>query len=246
MSNAAQNKDGLPFNILTDIPSAAEIHRNTRQVCAKLPAMETIFEIIEKRKHTTPNGVNVLLGFRDVTIPQAELFLFLLTHIKPILSIETGFEKGIVAALMTAAHMVNGLKGGHVPMQNAAKIIHGGSGYKLMQELGLEGYQIMEHDPSWVLPQVFMERLNDGLKFVYFNSARSFDEQMMEYFYISRMLNEGGVIAINTREEARRKLVDYIRAAHQDWAVREIDETLTLVQMPQMSVLAQHNPQVRH
>ncbi|WP_206214361.1 hypothetical protein, partial [Pseudomonas viridiflava] len=58
------------------------------------------------------------------------------------------------------------------------------------------------------------------------------DEQMMEYFYLIRLLNEGGIIAINTRAPARQELVDYIRKNRHDYAVRVVDDHITLVQIP--------------
>src|SRR5690606_3097909 len=109
---------------------------------------------------------------------------YLVTAIRPVISYETGFDQGLAAALMTAAHMVNGEHGGHVPIQDDAKNVEGGIGAKIFSELGLTGYQIMEHEPAHVLPQLFLQRLGQGLRLVYFNSATASDEQMMEYYYI--------------------------------------------------------------
>ncbi len=154
--------------------------------------------------------------------------------------IETGFNLGLTAGVITAAHMRNGLNGGHVPIQDQAKIVAEGTGFYTMQRLGLQGFQIMEHPPAVVLPQVYAQGLNQGLLFVYLNSAENADEQVMEYFYLNRMLNEGGVMAINTTHPARRRLVGFIREDRDDYAIRELSCDITLVQKPNVTDLARH------
>lgn len=235
----------LPFSILTDLPSQAEWHKRTRQDCAKVKALDELLSMIEQRYVLDRDGKKIALGEEDVTLEQAELLYYLVTQTKPILTVETGFDHGLISGVITAGHMVNNLKGGHVPIQESPKYIMGGVGFYTMERLKLEGYQIMEHESALVLPQMYMQELNDGLAFAYLNCSKEFDEQMMEYFYLNRLLNEGGIIAINTNATARKNLVEYIRKMRHDYAVREVG-SITLVQSPKLSALADHSPQFRH
>lgn len=236
----------LPFNILTDLPSPEEWHKRSRQACGTVSALDKIFSMIEQRWVPNIHGKKYRLNDNDMTLEQAELLFYLVTETQPILTVESGFEHGLNAAIITAAHMYNGLNGGHVPIQNQPRNILDGIGFYTLERLELTGYQIMEHESGTVLPQMYLQKLNQGLSFVYFNNATEFDEQMMEYFFLNRLLNEGGIIAINTGEQARRDLIDYIRKARHDYAIRELKCGITLVQTPDHSAFAKHNPNFRH
>lgn len=244
----AKNKaaNSLPFSILTDLPSAAEWHKRCRQFAAKYPALDKLLTMIEQREVPTVEGKKIKLSERDLSLVHAELMFFLINETKTILSVETGFGKGLATGIITMAHHANDLHGGHVPMQARANRSEDDIGEYLLQSLEIAGFQLMDHESANVLPQMYLQQLNEGLSFIYFNSARQFDEQMMEYFYLNQLLNEGGIMAINTQEKPRQDLVDYIRRDRHDYAVREIDEKLTLVQKPMMSALAMHTPHFRH
>jgi len=236
----------LPFSIMTDLPSPAEWHKRCRQSTAKLAALDKLLTMIEQREIPTVEGKMIALSKDDLSLQHAELLFYLITETKTILSVETGFGKGLAAAIMTAAHMVNDLNGGHVPIQASTDRGPDDIGSYTLENLGLSGFQIMDHETATVLPQMYLQKLNDGLSFVYFNHAREFDEQMMEYFYLNRLLHEGGIMAINTSDKARRELVDYIRRDRTDYAIRELDATITLVQKPQVQVFSQHKPAFHH
>jgi hypothetical protein len=239
-------QDRLPFSILTDLPAPEEWHKRVRKGCAKLRVLDDILSMIEQRFVPNEHGKKIKLAATDITVEQAELLYYLITETKPILTVETGFDHGLVASIMTAAHMVNELNGGHVPVQGQPRYLHEGVGFFTIEKLNLVGYQIMEHEPAIVFPQLYLQKLNEGLALVYFNSAKDFDEQMMEYFYMNRLLNEGGIMVINTTNPARQELVDYIRKNRFDYAVRELDCGMALVQLPQPVALSQHTPRFRH
>lgn len=250
--NPAQNpapdaaKKTLPFNILIDLPSPAEWHKRSRQACGKFPALDKVFSMIEQGWVPNIHGRKYTLDDQDVTEEQAELLFYLMTETRPILTVETGFHHGLVSAVMTLGHMANGLNGGHVPIQDQPREMLDGIGFYTMERLELTGYQIMEHETGTVLPQMYLQKLNQGLSLVYFNQATDFDEQMMEYFFLNRLLGEGGIMAVNTAESARRALVDYVRKERHDYAVRDTGCGITLIQTPHHAALAGHQPDFRH
>jgi hypothetical protein len=231
---ALQTND-LPFNILTDLQSPAEWKHRADAGRRTNAALEDLFTMIETRKIKIQNGQEMVLPPQAITLEQAELFYYLITETKPILSLETGFHLGLAASVITAAHMMNGLNGGHIPIQEQAREVDQGIGLYTLQRLNLSGYQIMEHEPALVLPQIYLQQINDGLRFAYFSSAEDFEEQMMEYFYVNKLLNENGIFAINMASPTRRDLLDYIRKVRHDYAIRELDCGIALVQKPAMT-----------
>lgn len=247
MSQPSAKAQDLPFHILTDLATPSVWTQNARKACSKMPALDALFTMIDKRE-ISRGELRTPYAVKDdsVTTQQAELFLYILTQIKPNLSLEIGFGDGLLSGVLTAAHMYNGLKGGHIPVQDRARAIYGGIGIYVLEHLNLENYQIMEHPSATVLPQIYLQHINDGLLFAYLNHATGFDEQMMEYFYITRLLNEGGILAINTTHPARRALVDFIRSDRDDYAVRDMECDVTLVQIPKLTVLADHVPAAKH
>ena len=247
MSKSSAAIRETPFHILTDLATPAVWSQNCRQACSQMPALDAVFTMIEKRE--IPRGelrTPYAVKEESVTTQQAELFLYIMNRLKPNLSLEIGFGDGLLSCVLTAAHMHNGLKGGHVPVEDRARAINGGVGARLMEELNLENYQIMEHPPEIVLPQIYIQNINDGLLFAYMNHATAFDEQMMEYFYVSRLLNEGGVLAINLAHPARRALAEYIRSERHDCAFREMECGVALVQLPVVTVSADQLPSATH
>lgn len=236
----------LPFNILTDLASPAEWHKTCRQACSVIPALDEILSMIEQRVMPEEKGGMFPIPEQDITLKQAELLFYLIVRTQPILTLETGWGTGLTAAIITAAHMANGLAGGHVPIQDNAKDVLGGIGFHTFERLGLTGYQVMEHESAVVLPQMYLQNINHGLAFAYLNAATEFDEQMMEYYYVNRLLGEGGIIAINTAVPARQMLVDTIRKTRHDYAVRDMGNHITLVQLPELSAILRHNPGLRH
>lgn len=236
----------LPFSILTDIASPDEWHKRCRQACGKVSALDKLLTMVDQRWVPSEKGKKFKLEEDEITVSQVELLFYLVTETKPILTVETGFDTGLIAGIITAAHLYNELNGGHVPIQNQPRHVMEGTGFYTLERLKLTGYQIMEHETAAVLPQMYLQKLNDGLSFVYFNSATDFDEQMMEYYFLNRLLNEGGIIAINTKAPARAELVEYVRKNRFDYAVRDMQNGITLVQLPHNAAMALHNPRFRH
>lgn len=235
----------LPFNILTDLPSPAEWHKRVRQACGKFSYLDDVMTATERRRLVWKD-IDVPLDDQDMTLEEAELLFYLVTETKPILTVETGLGKGLAAATMIIGHMQNDLNGGHVPLQIKSENTKENPGIALLEAMPITGYQIMDHESALVLPQMYLQQLNDGLTLGYVNNATEFDVLMMEYFYLNRLLNEGGIMAIDTRVKARRELVDYIRRERHDYAIRPISETMTLVQKPSLSAFSLHHPVIRH
>lgn len=238
MAKVATFSDTLPFNILTDLAQPQQWLDQLEQARVLTPALDEVLTYIERKQITNESGAIVTVPDNVLTVEQAALLFYLIETTKPTLSVETGFTYGLAASVMTLAHMRNDQNGGHVPIQENAKQIHDGIGFYLLQKLGLRGFQLMEHEPAIVLPQLYMQQLNNGLTLVYLNSAEDADEQVMEYFYLIRLLNEGGIMAINTNHPARQKLVDFIRTDRDDFAVLALPCGITLIQKPNVTALS--------
>ena len=237
MAKQAASLHDLPFNILTDVPSVPELVARFDLARHEDVILDELAQYVQTGRIPAATGELIKIPEDTITIEQLALLFYLVVTLKPILSIETGFGVGLMAAMMTLAHMRNGLNGGHIPIQDQAKLAHEGIGFYTMQRLELTGFQLMEHAPAFVLPQVCMQGLNQGFRLAYLNSATSFEEQMMEYYYLNRMLNEGGILAVNTTHLTRQKLVEFIQKERDDYAVRVMPCDITLIQKPDIHEL---------
>lgn len=239
-------QETLPFSILTDLPSADAMHKHAEKLRRNNKALDALLDILETRMMPRPRISALPLDEKDLSLAQGELLLYLVTTIKPILTVETGFDYGLVTGILSVGHALNGLSGGHVPMHERASTMYRGAGMHLLQTLEISGHQIMDHEPALVLPQIYTQKLNEGMNLAYMNYAQDFDEQMMEYFYLNRLLHEGGVIAIPGDNNARNQLIAWLRQERHDYAVRELPCGITLVQKPPLTALEQHQPSMRH
>jgi hypothetical protein len=246
MGMAATQNDMRHFNITTDLPSAVELRGLMTDARKKNAPLNRLLTMVEAGEIRITDGAIIKINAENHVLDRVMWLYYLTVAAKPILTIETGFHQGLIAAAITLAHMDNALHGGHVPIQDRAKQVENGIGFKLFTDFSLSGFQIMEHEPAMVLPQVYLQNLNAGLRLAYFNFATSSDEQMMEYFYINTLLNEGGIMVINTDHAARRFLVDYLQKERHDMVLRTLECGLVLAQKPVMADVMADVFSVRH
>lgn len=246
MGMTAPLSDIRNFNITTDLPSLHDLRDFITAQRKQNPTLDRLFKMLDAAEIRITDGGITPLKEAAIIAEHAMWLYYLTVTAKPILSLEMGMYQGVTAAAVTIAHMQNGLHGGHVPIQDHAKQVENGIGFKLFTDLGLSGFQIMEHEPAMVLPQVYLQNLNSGLRLVYFNHATASDEQMMEYFYVNALLNDGGIMVINTAHAARRFLVDYLRQERHDIVLRTLDCGLVLAQKPIMADIMADVFSVRH
>jgi hypothetical protein len=237
MAQVTASLHELPYNILTDLPSMAVMLAQLEVARHESHSLDEVVRFVETGRIPTASGEFLKVPEDTITIDQVALLYYLTVTLKPILSVETDFGVGLMASVMTLAHMQNGLNGGHIPIQDQAKLAHEGIGFYTMQRLGLVGFQLMEHAPAFVLPQVCMQGLNQGFRLAYLNGSGSLDEQIMAYYYLNKMLNPGGVLVVNTTHPARQKLVEFIQKERDDYAVRVMPCGITLIQKPDIQEL---------
>ena len=239
------NLDGLAdtaaptINITKDIPSQKKIAAYVAEQTNNSSVLAEIMATADSRKLLAPDGTLIDLP-KDVARKNQLELLFYLTHIlKPILTAETGFNYGMTASAFLCAHALNHLKGGHVPIQNEALSLHEGIGAHTLHRLRLENYQIMEHEPCIVLPEMLLQRLAPDLRLAYINGADEYDEAMLEFYYLDRQTLSNGIIAVNThKSKGRKDILKFIKKYRPTYKVAETDCGITLIQRDVMP--AQH------
>ncbi len=226
-----QDDQPITINIAKDIPSSKKIAAYAAEQANNSSVLAEILSIAKDRKIASPDGTMLDLPKNIARQDQLEL-LFYLTHTtKPILTAETGFNYGMTASAFLCAHALNHLKGGHVPIQNCALDINDGVGAHTLKRLRMENYQIMEHEPSIVLPEMLLQRLAPDLRLSYINGDDIYDEAMLEFYYFDRQTLANGIIAINTyKSKGRKDVLKFIKKYRPSYKIAETDCGITLIQ----------------
>lgn len=197
----------------------------------RISSLKECFEFIEKGD-VKGTAIDDKLINKDIL---STLF-YLTDKIKPTLTLETGFVYGLAATTFLSAHELNNRQGGHVPVADTYFFEEGDKkSADLIKGYGFDSYQVMEHPPIIVLPQLLLQEVAPDLKVVFLNSAEGFEEACVEFFYIDKMLLEHGVLAINTnKSDAYKDLVTHIKDKRFDYKAKELDCGLVLFQKKPM------------
>jgi predicted O-methyltransferase YrrM len=123
-------------------------------------------------------------------------------------SIEVGFAFGMSTLAITEAVVKNG--GSHVVIDNIQNIYWGGNGVSLMDQAGYRGkYEFIEADSSKVLSDLAAK--GNHFQFGYIDTTKLFDCLMVDFFFIDKMLEPGGIIVFDDVSfPAIRKLLRYL------------------------------------
>lgn len=219
------------LNINKEIPSGKKIASYVAEQANNSSVLAEVLEIAKSRKLETPDGGVLTLPKETARLDQLELLFYLTHKMKPILTSETGFNYGMTASAFLCAHALNHLKGGHVPIQNRALDINKGVGAHTLKRLRMENYQIMEHEPSIVLPEMLLQRLAPDLRLAYINGDDLYDEAMLEFYYYDRQTLPNGIIALNSYKSKERKdVIKFIKKYRPSYSVAETDCGITLIQ----------------
>ncbi len=230
----------VELDVSKDIPSEKKISTYASEQANNSSVLAEVLEIAQSRKLPGPEGEIISLPKNIARLNHLELLFYLTHHMKPILTSETGFNYGMTASAFLCAHALNNLKGGHVPIQNRALDINDGVGAYTLKRLRMENYQIMEHEPCIVLPEMLLQRLAPDLRLAYINGNDAYDEAMLEFYYLDRQTLPTGIIAINTHQSTERKdLLKFIKKFRPEYKIAETDCGIALIQRER---LPDHHP----
>ena len=129
--------------------------------------------------------------------------------VKPTCSVEVGFAFGISALYACDALKANGNPCRHIIMDPNQTSGYRGLGLANIERAGfLDMIELHERGSEIVLPQLFAEGLK--IQAAIIDGWHTFDHTLVDFFYINKMLEVGGVIIDDTWFPSISQVVDHI------------------------------------
>ena len=172
--------------------------------------LKLIDEIFQSGKLVDINGNEHTLG---ANIDQAEgSFLFnLIKENGCKKTLEVGCAMGISSLYICAAH--NGVEGANHTIIDSMQTTDWNSiGITQLNKAGVDCYRLLEEPSEFALPR--LAEKGEKYDFCFIDGWHTFDHTLIDFFYIDRMLDEGGIVAIDDIsfpgiEKLMRYLVNY-------------------------------------
>lgn len=150
-----------------------------------------VFDILEKKGFTMPNGE--WYEMHSCIDKDEALFLNkLIKDVQPKASLEIGCAEGMSS--MTICESV-GPDVKHIILDPFQSTDWKNNGINNLKNAGLNNFELLEERSEFVLPR-FLEQ-GKKFDFVFVDGWHTFDHVLVEFFYINRMLNIGGVVAFD-------------------------------------------------
>jgi predicted O-methyltransferase YrrM len=161
---------------------------------------------------TTPNGDLVPIGGQSIDPVEADFLKQLVAEIKPMTTLEVGFAFGLSALVICDALPINHT-GRHIvidPFQNQPP--WNGIGIHNVRKARFD--QMIEFHESYsyvALPE--LQARGAMIDFAFVDGAHTFDFVFTDFFYIDKLLNQGGVVAFDDADwPSIRRVIRFVLA----------------------------------
>lgn len=157
---------------------------------------EVLAEILETDQFTGPDGE--LLSVRaHISEAQGDMLQSIVRELKPRVSLEVGLAYGVSALFICdALKTVGGERHMVIDSHQMTPVWNNGAG---LHNLKLAGHESLidfyGEESQRVLPE--LEANGEKIDFAFVDGAHTFDHALIDFFYIDRMLNVGGIIAFD-------------------------------------------------
>jgi predicted O-methyltransferase YrrM len=142
------------------------------------------------------NDVPVVLDNTSLGLIEGRILWHICRRLRPQVVIETGFGRGESAAFFLAA--LSSWKGRLISIDPAFKDWAQDIGTTYLDKLGLKGGHTLIEEPSELaLAKIISESLVANLKFSYIDGSHHFDGTLIDFMYLDRLTEPGGIIAID-------------------------------------------------
>jgi predicted O-methyltransferase YrrM len=139
---------------------------------------------------------DVLLNDTSLGLTEGRILWYLARKMRPDFIIETGFGRGGSAAFFLAA--VAPWNGKVISIDPAFRYWAQDTGLQYIQRLGLaESHRLVENPSELALAELASNPATPGLKVSYIDGSHHFDGTLIDFMYLDRMTEVGGVIAID-------------------------------------------------
>jgi predicted O-methyltransferase YrrM len=152
-------------------------------------------EDLLKSRHAVGASGQVFENVVGTSTPNNLHILQSLMGAKPKRTLETGFAFGASCLTFTALHRRNGAKPAqqHVAIDPMQGTLFDSAGLRAIERAGLAGYLDFRGETSAL---AMADLLRQGLKFdlIYLDGSHFFEEVLIDAYYATRLLNDGGVM----------------------------------------------------
>lgn len=155
---------------------------------------ETLQEILDTRAVATPRGET--LPLRDeVTQEEGEFLQSLVSDLRPRASLEIGLAFGVSALFICDALAAAG-GGRHTAIDPLQSELWQNAGRYAVERAGhAEMFDLIEEPSELALPRLVAE--GRRFDFAFIDGAHQFDQALVDFFYVDRLLKPGGVVAFD-------------------------------------------------
>lgn len=157
---------------------------------------EVLDKILETGQFTGPDGQ--LLSVRaHISEAQGDMLQRIVRETKPRVSLEVGLAYGVSALFICdALKMVGGERHVVIDSHQMTSVWNNGAG---LHNLKLAGHapliDFYGEESQRALPK--LEAQGERIDFAFIDGAHTFDHALVDFFYIDRMLNVGGIVAFD-------------------------------------------------
>lgn len=140
---------------------------------------------------------------------EAELLCEVVSEVRPVHSLEVGLGYGFSAvAICSAAPVVDGRR--HIVIDPHQSSYWGGAGMQNLRDGGFAAIVTLHEECSHrVLPM--LEREGEQIDFAFIDGWHTFDFVFVDFFFIDKMLREGGVVAFDDADwPSIRPVIRYV------------------------------------
>ena len=157
---------------------------------------EILAKILETGQFTGPDGQ--LLSVRaHISEAQGDMLQRIIREIKPRVSLEVGLAYGVSAMFICdALKSVGGERHIVIDSHQLTPVWNNGAGLNNLKLAGHESLISFHGEESQrALPK--LEAQNVRIDFAFIDGAHTFDHALVDFFYIDRILNVGGIVAFD-------------------------------------------------
>jgi len=170
-------------------------------------AQQLLNEIFEAKNVYDAQGKAFKLE-SNVDTEEGALLAGLIEKNKPAHTIEIGCAQGL-SSLFICDALQKTTRGQHTIVDPYQSTYWKGAGVANLQKAGLDNYELIEKGSELALPELYAA--GKKFDFAFIDGWHTFDHTLIDFFYLSKMLNTGGIIIIDdVGMRSINKLMRYI------------------------------------
>jgi len=194
--------------------------------------LNKVLEEIQSTGTTKTPGGKTIKVHGNIDYRKSKILTHLVQEIKPLSSLEVGLAYG-VSALTICDALPKTAQSRHIiidPHQNR-KPVWGGIGLYNLKRAGFEDLIEFYEQPSYrALP--ILESRNTKIDFAFIDGWHTFDYTLVDFFYIDKILNTGGLVAFDDADWPSVRGVCRFIATNLDYSVYKIPGELLIENEP--------------